>query len=152
VPGGERAAERPGFAAALQALREHAAGVLLVAKRDRLARDVVEAAIATRLVEQCGARIVSADGVSAEDSPDARMFRQMLDVLAEYERAVIRTRTRAALRARRERGLRFARHAPYCYRWGEMSNDPMEPEPTQQATLRRMRTLRSRGMCYRALA
>jgi DNA invertase Pin-like site-specific DNA recombinase len=152
VSGGERAAERPGFAAALHALREHRAGILLVAKRDRLARDVVEAAIATRLVEQAGARIVSADGVSAEDSPDARMFRQMLDVLAEYERSVIRTRTRAALRSRRERGLRFARHAPYGFRWGKTSNDPMEPDPREQATLRRMRTLRTRGLSYRALA
>ena len=32
---------RPGLVAALAALREHGAGVLVVAKRDRIARDVV---------------------------------------------------------------------------------------------------------------
>ena len=33
--------QRPGLVAALASLREHGAGVLVVAKRDRIARDVV---------------------------------------------------------------------------------------------------------------
>src|SRR4051794_33575364 len=53
-------AERPVLMEAITALRRD--DVLLIAKRDRLARDVVEAAMIERLVTKRGARIVSAAG------------------------------------------------------------------------------------------
>lgn len=42
-------AERPGLRAALAAIREHRAGVLVVARRDRIARHVVLAVCSRRL-------------------------------------------------------------------------------------------------------
>src|SRR5690349_20875443 len=45
VSGATAIDKRPGLLAAMDALSEHGAGVLLVAKRDRLARDVIVAAM-----------------------------------------------------------------------------------------------------------
>jgi site-specific DNA recombinase len=149
VSGGKPVAERVGFTAALAAMKEAGAGVLLVAKRDRLARDVVEAAMAARLVERIGARVMSADGVSHEDTPEARLLRTMIDAFAEFERALIRSRTKAALRARRDRGQRFARFPPYGWRYD--ATGKMIVVPVQQETLLRMRRLRSRGVAYRVI-
>lgn len=148
VSGGKPAYERPGFAALLGAMKAVGAGVLLVAKRDRLARDVVEAAMAARLVEKIGARVVSTDGVSHEDTPEGRLMRTMIDAFAEFERALIRARTKAALAARRVRGLRFSRHAPYGFAY---ERGRMVAVPTEAATLRRMKALRQRGLTYRAI-
>lgn len=57
VGGGASLDQRPGLLAALAALKEHNASVLLVAKRDRLACDVLVAAMVERLAERNGARV-----------------------------------------------------------------------------------------------
>jgi len=68
--------QRPGLVAALAALREHGAGVLVVAKRDRIARDVVLTATVERAAGALGARVVSAAGEgSTGDSPADAMMR-----------------------------------------------------------------------------
>src|SRR5688572_4461835 len=57
VSGSTTAEERVGLMSAIGALRR--GDVLLVAKRDRLGRDVVNVAMVERLVERKGARVVS---------------------------------------------------------------------------------------------
>ena len=60
VSGGLPLEERPALLPALDALRR--GDVLIVAKRDRLGRDVLNVAMIERLAERKGARIVSAAG------------------------------------------------------------------------------------------
>ncbi|MBU6430668.1 MAG: recombinase family protein [Cyanobacteria bacterium REEB65] len=100
----EPLADRPGLIGALGALQQHGAGVLIVQKRDRLARDVMLAAMATRLVEREGARIVTANGVGNGDTPEALLMRGIADLFAQYELAMIRTRTKSALAIKKQRG------------------------------------------------
>lgn len=104
VSGGAPLEARPGLTAAVAALAEHRAGVLVISKRDRLARDVMTAAIVTRLVERAGARIMTADGTGNGVGPEATLMQTMIDAFAEYERALIRARTKAALAVKRTRG------------------------------------------------
>jgi hypothetical protein len=54
--------QRPALRAAFRAVRQQKAGVLVLAKRDRIARDVVLAASVERAVSLAGARVVSASG------------------------------------------------------------------------------------------
>jgi site-specific DNA recombinase len=146
VSGGSPAMDRPGFAAAVDALAQHAAGALIVAKRDRLGRDVVEVGLATRLVERLGAKVLAADGSGNGDGPEAALLRGVVDVFAQYERAIIRARTRAALASRRARNLKFSRWAPFGFVFDRHGR--MRAVPKQQATLARMRALRRRGHSY----
>src|SRR6267143_5913900 len=67
--------KRAGFMAALSALRQHRAGVLLVPRRDRLARKVELAVAATRLVEREGAHVHTVEGVSNDATPEGDLMR-----------------------------------------------------------------------------
>jgi DNA invertase Pin-like site-specific DNA recombinase len=98
--------KRRALTAALVSVRRYGAGVLVVAKRDRIARDVALAAEVERAVRCAGARIVSADGTGNGDTPADRFMRTVVDGAAEYERDLIRTRTKAALQTKRARGER----------------------------------------------
>src|SRR5579862_3564421 len=104
VSGAAALEARPALCAALAALREHGAGVLAVAKRDRVARDVVLAAMVERAAEGFGARVVSAAGEGNGDAPADQFMRTIVDGAAQYERALIRARTKAALAAKSARG------------------------------------------------
>ena len=97
---------RPGLLAALDALDVHTAGVLVVAKRDRLARDVLTAALVERLCERKGARIQTADGTGNGDGPEAALLRGICDLFAAHERLIIKARTKAALAVKKARGER----------------------------------------------
>src|SRR6185295_17243123 len=128
VSGGKPVEDRPALLAALQALRTHRAGRLVAAKRDRIARDVVVAATVERLAQDAGARVLTADGVSTEDTPEGMLMRNLMDAFASYERAVIRSRTRAALAVKRGRGERLGGDAPIGYRVEGPRLVPSEPE------------------------
>ena len=142
--------DRPGLLAALRDLEDLDAGLVVVAKWDRLARDIMVAAMVERMVERVGARIVSADGVGVGDGPEAALMRAMVQAFAAYERALIRARTSAALRALRAKGQR-AGEVPMGYRLGEdkkaLLEDAGEVEAIGQA-----RKLRSEGWSFRRIA
>ena len=148
VSGASELSDRPGLAAALAALRAHGAGVLVVARRDRLARDVGVAAAITRATEQCGARVVSADGSANGEGAADSFLRTILDAAAAYERELIRTRTKAALRAKRERGER-AGELPFGYADG--GDGRLIPQESEQRTLRLVNDLRGQGLTLRAI-
>ena len=116
LSGGTPVEDRPRFMRALRDVREHHAGLLVVAKRDRLARDVVIAATAERLVADARAKVVTADGVTSENTPEGQLMRGLLDLFAQYERAMIRARTKAAMLAKGRRGEYTGGEAPYGYR------------------------------------
>src|SRR5437773_650500 len=142
VSGGKPVEDRPALLAALEAVRTHGAGLLVAGKRDRIARDVFVAATVERLAQDAGARVVTADGVSADDTPEGMLMRTLMDAFS-YERALIRSRTRAALAVKRARGERLGGDVPIGYRaeGGRLVADVQE-----QAVLGRVRDMRGRGL------
>jgi DNA invertase Pin-like site-specific DNA recombinase len=96
---------RPALLDALAAMEP--GDVLLVAKRDRLGRDPIAVAMIEAAVTRKGGRVVSAAGEGTDDDgPTSILMRRMVDAFAEYERLVIKARTRAAMAAKRRRGER----------------------------------------------
>ena len=139
---------RPGLLAALDRLNP--GRVLVVAKRDRLARDVVAAAMVERLVARAGARVASVAGEgTGSDDPASMLMRRIVDAFAEYERALIRARTKAALQARRARGYR-AGEVPFGYR--AAPDGRLIPDPAEQEALALIRALRRDGLSLRGIA
>jgi len=139
--------ERPGLLEALAALREHKAGVLVAAKRDRLARDVATAAAIERLTIEAGARVVTSDGLDSSDTPEGALIRAIIDAMSQYERALIRARTKAALRAKAARG-ELCGEAPFGFRARE---GKLVEDPAEQRALRSMREHRAAGMTQHAI-
>jgi DNA invertase Pin-like site-specific DNA recombinase len=140
---------RPGLVAALAALREHGAGVLVVAKRDRIARDVVLTAGVERAAAHGGAAVVSAAGEGNGTAPADAFMRTVIDGAAAYERALIRARTKAALAAKAARGER-AGGVPYGYRLAA-DGVRLEADAAEQAVLAEVRELRAAGLSHRAI-
>ncbi len=149
VSGGADLADRPALVAALGELRACGAGVLVVAKRDRLARDVYIAGAIERAVGQSGARVVCADGTANGDTPADAFMRTILDGAAEYERALIRARTKAALGAKKARGERAGTVA-YGFRLAA-DGVRVERDEAEQGVLAVVAELRAAGLSQRAI-
>ena len=107
--------DRPGLLEAIAAVATGQAKVLLVAKRDRLARDVLLAGAITRQVERLGGRVESAAGEGNGTTPADEFMRTVIDGAAQYERALIRARTKAALAVLRSHGVRTSSKLPYGF-------------------------------------
>ena len=141
---------RPGLLAAFRSLEELEAGQLVVAKWDRLARDVIVSATAERLADRVGAQVTSADGVGAGTGPEAILMRGISAALAQYERALIAARTSAALRALRARGKR-AGAVPLGY---TLADDlkTLVPNLDEQASIELAKQLHTEGWSFREIA
>jgi DNA invertase Pin-like site-specific DNA recombinase len=152
--------KRPGLLDAVNAVTRGAQ--LLVAKRDRLARDVVACAVVERMVAKRGGRVVSVAG-EGTDSDDATsvLMRRIVDAFAEHERLVIAARTRAALQAKRRRGERAGR-LPLGYTLADAdaaaarsrAGHPVQlvAVPEQLAVVERIRREHAAGLSMRTIA
>ena len=153
VSGGTPVEKRPGLKLALDTLAREGAGVLLVAKRDRLARDVVVGAVAERLVERLGARVLTADGTGNGDGPEQQLMRHLINAFAEYERMVIGARTKAALRVKSCAASGSARsgsgrNSPTL---PELHDRPSSPHQRQRRLRQQSRATQQAGRALRAL-
>lgn len=148
VSGGAELDRRPGLLAALDSVRTHRAGFLVVAKRDRLARDVMIAAMVERLVQREKAQIVSADGAGNGDGPEALLMRSIINAFSMYERALIRARTRAALAAKKRRGEVVGTVAYGYRRTGAL----VVADEREQEIVRVVGELRAAGLSLREIA
>jgi DNA invertase Pin-like site-specific DNA recombinase len=147
ISGGAPAEKRPGLLAALAALRENNAGLLVAAKRDRIARDTVIVAMVEQAAGRAGAAVTTADGASDGAGPEGQLMRGIVDVFAAYERGVIKSRTRAALAVKRTRGERIG-GIPYGY---ELTADGVHlaENVDEQAIIQQIRALRTAGLSLR---
>lgn len=151
VSGAAKLESRPGLLAAVSALAEHGAGVLLVGKRDRLARDVMTATLVEAAVARHGARVLSAAGEGEGDDPAALLMRRMMDAFAEHERARIAERTRAALKVKRDRGERLGGDLPIG-RTVATDGRTLVADPAEARAVEIIRELRAAGWSVRRIA
>lgn len=141
--------KRPSLLAAIASLRK--GDVLLVAKRDRLGRDSLVIAMIEAGVNRKGARIVSAAGEGTEgDEPTDVLMRRIVDGFSEYERLIIKARTKAALQAKSKRGERVGR-IPYGFTLADDGVQLIE-NPSEQKVLQLVAELRAAGYSLRAIA
>jgi DNA invertase Pin-like site-specific DNA recombinase len=148
VSGGAALEDRPGLMAAVEAVRTEGAGMLVVARRDRLARDVLVNAMVERLVERHGATVASADGAGNGTTAEAALLRAVVAAFSAYERALIRLRTKSALAVLKAKGCRTG-GVPYGYR---AEGKRLVPDMEEQATVARARELRAEGKSLRGVA
>lgn len=125
--------------------------VLIVAKRDRLGRDPIAVAMIEAGVARKQAKVVSAAGEGTEnDDPTSILMRRLVDAFAEFERNMIRGRTKAAMQAKKARGERVGR-IPFGYRLSENEIN-IEPDEQEQAILQQITDLKADGLSTRKIA
>jgi len=138
-----------GLLAAMASLKEHGAGVLLVAKRDRLSRDMMKTAMIEAQVLKTGAKIISAAGEGEGDDPAAALMRRMIDAFAEYERALIIARTCAALAVKKTNGQRTG-SLPYGFKVLE-DGKTLVQDAEEVRAIQYVRSLKNEGLSLRKI-
>ncbi len=159
ISGGLPLDRRPILVEAIAALGP--GDTLLVAKRDRLSRgDMLATGTIELAVQRAGARIVSAAGEGTEsDDPSHILMRRLVDAFAEYERLIIKARTRAALAAKRARGERRG-GVPYGSRIDPAAPERskaglpcrLRPDPAEVEAVGAIQRWKAEGVSLRAIA
>jgi DNA invertase Pin-like site-specific DNA recombinase len=101
--------QRPGLAACLERVENNGVHLVLVEVADRLARDSMVAELIIRQFQKAKCQVISASGgvdlTAGDDSnPTAKLVRQVLAAVAEFDRCVIVLKTRAARERIRKSG------------------------------------------------
>jgi DNA invertase Pin-like site-specific DNA recombinase len=149
--------KRPGLLDALALIG--LGDVLVVAKRDRLGRDPIVVCMIEAAVERQGGRVVSAAGEGTEgDDPTSVLMRRIVDAFAEYERLVIKSRTRAALMAKKRRGQRTGSIPIGSMLFDDGARSKTDrplalvPSPDDLAMMALVRELKASGLSLRRIA
>ena len=100
---------RPALDRLLADARRRRFDVLAVTKLDRLARSVSHLVTLAGELEALGIDLVVLDQAIDTSTPSGRLLFHVLSSIAEFERDLIRDRTRAGMQAARRRGVRFGR-------------------------------------------
>lgn len=100
-------ARRPILDALLQQLKP--GDVVVVYKLDRIARSLKHLLLILERIHAAGAEFQSLTEVIDTRSPAGRMMMQIIGAFAEFERELIRERTRVGMRAAMDRGARVGR-------------------------------------------
>ncbi|MGH3514048.1 MAG: recombinase family protein [Pseudonocardiaceae bacterium] len=132
---GKAIRNRPGLAAALQALDASEAAVLMVAKIDRLSRSVVDASTLLERVQRSRWSLVTCDLAIDTTTPAGEAALGMMIVFSQLERRLIGQRTAEALAVKRAQGVQLGR-----------------PDRSSAAVVARITAERAEGRSLRAIA
>lgn len=98
---------RPGLQRALELLRTKQAGGIVVSKLDRLSRSMLDFCLLMDESQQDGFDIIALDFGLDTRTPSGKLMVGILALFAQFERDMIRSRTRDGLAAKREQGVRL---------------------------------------------
>jgi DNA invertase Pin-like site-specific DNA recombinase len=134
--------KRPGWSGMVAALGT--VRLILVEKLDRVARAVLIQELIIRDLAKREVSLTTAAGDDAtDDAPERVMFRQLLGIFAQYERATLTLKLRGARQRKKEETGRCEGRKPYG-----MGEDAA----CEQNNLVRMRHLRENGLTFDKIA
>ena len=137
--------DRPGLSAAIRTIENFKGEVVLVVDAmDRLARDMLVSLTIRHEVERAGGRIEFANGTPVAETPEGRLFSNILAAFAAYERDRIRHATSRGMKRRQANGEWFGKPPVGWMRDPEDSKRLIRCEQEQKA-LEKMRELSRLG-------
>lgn len=141
ISGSKDLENRPALQELMLALHSNGTRLVLIEKLDRLARDLMVQETIIGDLRKNGFEIISvAEPDLCSDDPSRKLVRQVFGAIAEYERAMIVLKLRAARQRIRARQGRCEGRKPYGERPGE------------QEVIARARELAKGGMNYSHIA
>jgi DNA invertase Pin-like site-specific DNA recombinase len=136
VRGADSIDARPGFAAMLERIESNGVRTIIVETASRFARDLMVQEVGHEKLRERGINLIAADNPSSflDDTPTAKLVRQVLGAISEFDKAM----TVAKLRGARERKRRDAGKCE-----GRKSHAELRPELV--ALVRQLRRRRPKG-------
>ena len=117
VSGTTDAMDRPGLTDLLVALKANGVRTVICESATRLARDLMISEIILGEFRKIGVRVISADGgidlTSGNDDPSAKLIRQILGAVSEWEKCALVQKLRASRLRIRRAGGRCEGKKPY---------------------------------------
>ena len=140
---------REGFARALGHVKAGTCAGIVVARLDRLARDLHTQEF---LLLDCGRWGGVASAIAEEsrvlesgDDPQRVLIRQLFGAFAQYERAMLKVRLQAGRVNRKEQGKWHGGTVPFGFRVEE-GTERLIPDPFESSIIRKGLNLRERGV------
>ena len=136
ISGAKSEDERPGLLDVMTLVREKLVDVVIVCKRDRLAREVSLSGYLVTTIQRAGAEVVILDEMDV--SP---LTKCVMAMIAEVERILASQRTKIALKALKDRG-RHVGAVPYGY---ELLEGVLRPKSGEIEVVKQIIEMRERG-------
>src|SRR6516225_3988180 len=145
VSGADAIDTRPGFAAMLERIEGNGARTIIVETASRFARDLMVQEVGHAKLRERGIDLIAADnpGSFIDDTPTAKLVRQVLGAISEFDKAM----TVAKLRGARERKRR---EVGKCE--GRKSHAEINPELVREAKRLRRRSPKGHQRSLRDVA
>ena len=108
VKGSDPIETRPGFAEMLEALEANGTKVIIVETASRFARDLMVQEVGFAMLKARGIDVLAADSPASflDDTPTARLIRQVLGAISEFEKAMLVAKLRGARDRKRRTGVK----------------------------------------------
>ena len=99
---------RPGFAAMLERIEGNGVRTIVVETSSRFARDLMVQEVGFAMLQGRGINLVAADSPTSflDDTPTARLIRQVLGAVSEFEKAMVVAKLRGARDRKRKTGVK----------------------------------------------
>ncbi|TAU47466.1 recombinase family protein [Rhizobium ruizarguesonis] len=117
VSGADAVTARPGFSAMLERLLSNGVRTILVETASRFARDLIVQETGHEMLKARGIDLIAVDSPDSfvADTPTARLIRQVLGAVSEFEKAMLVEKLRGAReRKRRETGKKVGGRKNYA--------------------------------------
>ena len=108
VKGSDPIDTRPGFAAMLEALEANGTKTIIVETANQFARDLMVQEVGFAMLKARGFDVVAADSPTSflDDTPTARLVRQVLGAISEFEKAMLVAKLKGARDRKRRTGVK----------------------------------------------
>lgn len=155
ISGASELQNRTGWCLAAEQVKSGKAAGIVVARLDRLARDVVVQEVLLRNLSELGGVVLSTRANEDEmlngesKDPSRKMVRTILGAVNEYDREMVVSRLAAARQLKAQRGGYAHGALPYGYR---SAKGKLVPVPAEQRALTKMKSLDAQGVPAREIA
>jgi DNA invertase Pin-like site-specific DNA recombinase len=136
VSGADHIDARAGFAAMLKRIESNGVRTIIVETASRFARDLMVQEVGHLRLRERGVELIAADSPQSfiDDTPTARLVRQVLGAIAEFDKAMTVAKLRGARERKRATGVKV-----------EGRKSLMEKQPEVAALAKRLRRRRPKG-------
>ena len=145
VSGADAIDARAGFAAMLKRIEGNGVRTIIVETASRFARDLMVQEVGYAMLTERGIGLIAADSPQSfiEDTPTARLIRQVLGAVAEFDKAMTVAKLRGARDRKRATGVKVE---------GRKSHAELRPEVVAEAKRLRRRRPKGGQRSYRKIA
>ena len=116
VSGADHITARPGFAAMMERIASNGVRTIIVETANRFARDLIVQETGYAMLKERGIELIAADKPDAflDDTPTAKLIRQVLGAVSEFEKAMVVSKLKGARDRKRATGVKVEGRKNYA--------------------------------------